>query len=133
VNIYTYLREQGRHPEDAGLAEAIRSGDPAAAISRAATGGGSPLATAALDLFVSAYGAEAGNLALVSMATGGLYVGGGIAPRIAAHLRDGRFMARFTDKGRMRPLLEAIPVRVVLNDGTALLGAARHAAEGAGA
>jgi glucokinase len=64
------------------------------------------------------------------MATGGLYVGGGIAPRIAARLAGGRFMARFTDKGRMRPLLESIPVRVVLNDRTALLGAARHAASG---
>jgi glucokinase len=133
VNIYTYLREAGRHPGDAGLEEAMRSGDPAAAISRAATGGQSPLASAALDLFVSAYGAEAGNLALVSMATGGLYVGGGIAPRIAAHLANGRFMARFTDKGRMRPLMESIPVQVVLNDRTALLGAARHAAERAGA
>jgi glucokinase len=133
VSIYTYLREQGRHPEDAGLAEAMRTGDPAAAISLAATGGRSPLASAALDLFVSAYGAEAGNLALVTMATAGIYVGGGIAPRIAAHLTDGRFMTRFTDKGRMRPLLESIPVRVVLNDRTALLGAARHAAEGAGA
>ena len=131
VNIYTYLREQGRHPEDAGLAEAMRSGDPAAAISLAATGGRSPLASAALDLFVSAYGGEAGNLALVTYSTGGLYVGGGIAPRIAARLADGRFMARFHDKGRMRPLMESIPVRVVLNDRTALLGAARHAAAGA--
>jgi glucokinase len=131
VNIYTYLREQGRHPEDAGLAEAMRAGDPAAAISRAAAGGASPLASAALDLFVSVYGGEAGNLALVTMATGGIYVGGGIAPRIAARLADGRFMARFTDKGRMRPLMESIPVRVVLNDRTALLGAARHAASAA--
>jgi glucokinase len=130
VNIYTYLREQGRHPDDAELPEAMRRGDPAAAISRAATGGQSPLAAAALDLFVSAYGAEAGNLALVTMATGGLYVGGGIAPRIAKQLAGGRFMERFTDKGRMRPLMESIPVRVVLNDQTALLGAARHAAAG---
>jgi glucokinase len=133
VNIYTYLREQGRHPEDAGLAETMRTGDPAAAISHAAADGRSPLASAALDLFVSAYGGEAGNLALVTKATGGLFVGGGIAPRIAARLADGRFMARFTDKGRMRPLMESIPVRVVLNDRTALLGAARHASEGASA
>ena len=133
VSICTYLSERGDRPEDAALSEAMRRGDPAAAITRAATEGRSPLAGAALDLFISAYGAEAGNLALVTMATGGLYVGGGIAPRIATRLAQGRFMQSFTDKGRMRPLMESIPVRVVLNDQTALLGAARHAAAGMGA
>ncbi len=79
----------------------------------------------ALDLFVSLYGAEAGNLALKVMATGGVFVGGGIAPKIIEKLKDGRFMGAFTAKGRLRPVLEAMPVRVVLNDKTALLGAAR--------
>jgi len=98
-------------------------------ITRAALAGTSRVASEALDLFVSAYGAEAGNLALKMMATGGLFVGGGIAPRIIDRILAGGFMGAFLDKGRMRPLLQAMPVRVVLNDRTALLGAARQAAE----
>jgi glucokinase len=81
----------------------------------------------ALDLFVSLYGAEAGNLALKVMATGGVYLGGGIAPKIISKLKDPIFMNAFTSKGRLRPLLQAIPVRVILNPKVALLGAARHA------
>ncbi len=81
----------------------------------------------ALDLFVSLYGAEAGNLALKVMATGGVYLGGGIAPKVIAKLRDPVFMNAFAAKGRMRPLLQAIPVRVILNPKLALLGAARCA------
>jgi glucokinase len=81
----------------------------------------------ALDLFVSIYGAEAGNLALKVMATGGVFVGGGIAPKIIAKLKETTFVEAFTAKGRLRPLLEAMPVRVILNDKTALLGAARYA------
>jgi glucokinase len=76
---------------------------------------------------VSIYGAEAGNLALKFMATGSVYVGGGIAPKIVEKLKDSTFMKAFVSKGRMRSLLEAIPVRVILNDNTALLGAARLA------
>ena len=110
------------------MAEAMRRDDPAAAISRAGLQGSCPMASRALDLFVALYGAEAGNLALKTMATGGVYVGGGIAPRIVERLRAGGFMEAFVAKGRMRTLLESIPVRVVLNDRTALLGAARHAA-----
>jgi glucokinase len=79
-----------------------------------------------LELFVSLYGAETGNLALKMLATGGMYIGGGIAPKILPTLRDGTFMRAFTAKGRMKPLLEAIPVRVILNDLTALLGAAHY-------
>jgi glucokinase len=82
----------------------------------------------ALELFVSLYGAEAGNLALKVLATHGVYVGGGIAPKILPKLRERAFRESFLTKGRMRPLLEAIPVRVILNDKTALLGAARCAA-----
>jgi glucokinase len=130
VNIYTYLRDARRFKEDPGVAEEMRRGDPAAAISRAAVGGRCALSSAALDLFVSVYGTEAGNLALKTMATGGLHLGGGIAPRIAERLRAGRFVQAFVAKGRMRPLMESMPVRVVLNDRTALLGAARHAAGG---
>ncbi len=109
------------------MSEELRQQDPAATISQAALSGRCVLCVQALDLFVSLYGAEAGNLALKVMATGGLYVGGGIAPKIAQKLQDATFMQAFTAKGRMQPLLEAIPVRVILNDKTALLGAAHCA------
>ena len=97
-------------------------------ITRNALAAKSPLCEHALDIFVDVYGAEAGNLALKVMATGGVYVGGGIAPRILPRLRGPAFVKAFVAKGRMRPLLEAMPVRVVLNERLALLGAARYAA-----
>jgi glucokinase len=127
VNIYQFLRDTGEGSEPPWLREALREGDPPAVISRAALEGTSELCARALDLFVVLYGAEAGNLALKTMATGGVYVGGGIAPRILERLRDGRFLDAFRAKGRMRPLLESMPVRVVVNEKTALLGAARFA------
>jgi glucokinase len=126
-NMYRFLRDTGRGEEPLWLGEEMRAGDPAAAITRAALTGTCPLCVQALDLFVSIYGAEAGNLALKVMATGGVFVGGGIAPKIIAKLRETLFIKAFTAKGRLRPLLEAMPVRVILNDKTALLGAARYA------
>src|SRR5207247_2091874 len=90
--------------------------------------GSDDLSARALDLFVRLYGSEAGNLGLKMMATGGVFVGGGVAPKIIAKLRDGAFLEAFFAKGPMRVLLEAMPVRVIMNDRTALLGAARHAA-----
>jgi glucokinase len=127
LNIYEFFRDTGREDEPEWLAEETRKQDPSAVISKAALAGRSALCTRALDLFVSLYGAEAGNLALKVMATGGLFVGGGIAPKIISKLTDGAFMQAFTGKGRMRAYLEAIPVRVILNDQTALLGAAHYA------
>jgi glucokinase len=106
----------------------MRMGDPAAAISGAALAGECALSSQALDLFVSLYGAEAGNVALRVLATGGIYLGGGIAPKIIERLKGPGFMLAFCTKGRLSPLLENIPVRVILNDRTALLGAARCAA-----
>jgi glucokinase len=126
-NIYQFLRDTGRGEEPTWLTEELRQHDPAATISQAALAGRSALCTQALDLFVSLYGAEAGNLALKVMATGGLYVGGGIAPKIIRKLQDSTFMQAFTAKGRMQPLLEAMPVRVILNDRAVLFGAARYA------
>jgi len=126
-NIYQFLRDTGRGEEPAWLSEELRQQDPAATISQAALPGRCALCVQALDLFVSLYGAEAGNLALKVMATGGLYVGGGIAPKIMQKLQDATFMQAFIAKGRMQPLLEAIPVRAILNDKTALLGAAHCA------
>ena len=127
-NIYQFLRDSGRGAEPPSLAEKLRDKDPAPIISQAALDGSSDLCVRALDMFVSLYGAEAGNLTLKLMATGGLYIGGGIAPRIIAKLRGPTFWTAFTTKGRLSPLLEATPVRVIMNDRTALLGAARLAA-----
>jgi len=126
-NIYQFLRDTGRGKEPVWLTEELHEQDPAATISQAALTDRSALCVQALDLFVSLYGAEAGNLALKVMATGGLYVGGGIAPKILQKLQDSTFVQAFLTKGRMQPLLEAMPVRVILNDKTALLGAARCA------
>jgi glucokinase len=110
VNIYRYL---------AGYCNFT-----GAEISRLALLQEDPTAVEALDLMVEIYGAEAGNLALKIMATGGVYLGGGIPPRILTKLDDGTFMRAFCAKGRFSRLLSEIPVRVVLNDRTALMGAA---------
>jgi glucokinase len=116
VNIYRFLSGSESPPTPAEIsAEALT--DRTSVSSRA------------LDLFVSIYGARAGNVALGFMATGGVYLGGGIPPKIVDRLREGGFMEAFVDKGRFTALLERIPVRVILNDHAALLGAARIAAE----
>jgi len=127
VNIYEFLRDTGRAEEPGWLARRLRDQDAAAAISQAALDGSSPLCAITLDLFVSLYGSEAGNLALKVMATGGVYIGGGVAPKIIDKIRGSDFLEAFCDKGPMRPLLSAMPVRVILNEKTALLGAARYA------
>jgi glucokinase len=127
LNIYHFLRDSGRGEEPPWLAERMRQQDPAAVVSAAGLNGESELCVQALDLFVSIYGAEAGNLALKVMATGGVYLGGGIAPKIVQKLKDPVFLNAFTFKGRMQPLLQAMPVRVIINLKTALLGAARFA------
>ena len=126
-NIYQFLRDTGRGEEPTWLAEKIQQKDPAAVISDSALEERSDLCMHALELFVSLYGAEAGNLALKIMATGGVYIGGGIAPKIIKMLARENFMRAFTRKGRMQALLEQMPVRVILNDKTALLGAAHCA------
>ena len=128
VNIYQFLRDTGRASEPAWLTERIGRENPAAVISESALAASAEICVHALDIFVSIYGAEAGNLALKIMATGGVFVGGGIAPKIVAKLQDSTFMKAFTDKGRLSSLLQSIPVRVIVNDKTALLGAARLAA-----
>jgi glucokinase len=127
VNIYGFLSSRRTEPEPDWLREELATGDPAAAISRAALDERDAICVKALDLFVQIYGAEAGNLALKLMATGGLFIGGGIAPKILAKLQDGMFVREFVGKGRFTRLLERVPVRVILNDKTALLGAAVYA------
>ncbi len=126
-NIYAFLRDTGRATGNPAIAVQMRSADPAAVITGAGRDGRCALCAQALELFVSVYGAAAGNLALKLMATGGVYIGGGIAPQILEKLQSPRFMDAFTAKGRLEPLCAAIPVRVILNPKTALLGAARYA------
>ena len=109
------------------LAEAGADG-PAAVVSRLAISGGCQACTDALRMFVGAYGAEAGNMALRAMARAGVYLGGGIAPKILPALKWKEFLDAFRDKDHLRPLLEKIPVWVIRNERTALLGAARYAA-----
>jgi glucokinase len=127
-NIYQYLRDTRGKREPVWLTDRMREQGAAAAISSAGLDGTSELCVEALDMFVSVYGAEAGNLALKLMASGGMYVGGGIAPRIIERLKDGSFMHAFVAKGRLAPLMRSVPVRVVLNDSVAVMGAARYAA-----
>jgi glucokinase len=127
VNVYEFLRDSIHEKESPALAEAMQTGDPAAAISRAALNRSDELALKALDLFVSVYGAEASNLALKAMSTGGLFLAGGISPKILAKLKEPIFMQSFLDKGRMKALVEAMPVQVVVNEKVGLLGAARCA------
>jgi glucokinase len=127
VNIFRFVLHSTGNQTPPWLAASLRGGTPAAEIARAATTLSSPLAVQALDLFAAVYGAEAGNLALTVMATGGVYVGGGIAPKIAEQLKEPAFINGFLAKGRLRPLLEDTPVNVILNDRAALLGAARFA------
>jgi glucokinase len=127
-NLYQFLRDTGRGEEPTWLAEQIAQGDPPAVISKSALEGTSEICVQALDIFVSLYGAEAGNLALKMLATGGAYVGGGIAPKIIRKLSSTVFMKSFTSKGRVGGVLKEIPVRVITNDKTALLGAGRVAA-----
>jgi glucokinase len=126
-NIYSFLRDTGYAEEPEWLAEEIESGDKTAAVSRAGLAGKSELAAQALEMFVELYGAMAGNLALILKPLGGLYVGGGIAPKIIERLKDGTFMRNYGDKGRMSGLVKSIPVRVILDDKTALYGAAHRA------
>jgi glucokinase len=118
VNVYRFLRGPSRAPLPSPAeisAEAERDPDG--------------LGARALSIFAAVYGARAANVALSFMATGGVYLGGGIAPRMVDRFADGTFMAAFTAKGRLSSLLAAVPVHVVLNDRAALLGAAEIAAE----
>jgi glucokinase len=127
MNIYEFLRDVRGIEEPAWLAERLNREDPNAVITELAMAAKSEICEKTTDMFVSAYGAEAGNLALKMLAVGGLYVGGGIAPRILEKLKDGAFMKAFTDKGRLSQLLVNTPVRVILESRTALIGAAAYA------
>ncbi len=128
LSLHEFLRRYRGIETPGWLRDEMGSGDAAAAISSAA--GRDEICTETMHLLVSLYGAEAGNLALKVMSRGGLYLGGGIAPKILPQLKSGVFLEAFVNKGRMRPLLEAMPVRVILNDRAALYGPALRAAQG---
>jgi glucokinase len=128
VNVYEFLRDGSPDKESPEFAATLRKTDPAAAISKAALAGSNALAQKALEIWISVYGAEASNLALKTMATGGLFLAGGISPKVLAGLTGPLFMQSFLDKGRLRALVEVIPVQVVTNEKAGLLGAARCAA-----
>jgi glucokinase len=126
-NVYCFLRDSGYAPEPPWLAEKLRTGDPNPIITQVGLTGKEPLCVATLELFSTLYGAEAGNLALKCVATGGVFVGGGIAPKILPVLQGGSFMRGFTDKGRFAELLKSIEVSVALNPAAPLIGAAHYA------
>ncbi len=130
-NVYCFLRDEGFASEPAELREALEAAsDPTPVISQRGLAGSDALCTEALDLFCRIYGAEAGNFALRFLAVGGVFLGGGIAPKILPALSRGGFLEGYTAKGRLGPLLQGIPVRVCLNPKAALLGAAHFAARG---
>lgn len=138
VAIYQFLRDREFATETAEVAEAIttwerqtglstKTVDPAAVIAKAAAEGSDRLCQKAMEIFVSAYGAEAGNLALKLLPYGGLYVAGGIAAKNLALMTGGDFLQAFSHKGRVSPLLDRVPVRIVLNPQVGLIGAALNA------
>jgi len=126
-DIYLFLNQEDGRTEPDWLAKRFREEDGGAVVSQAALAGKDPVCQQALDLFVELYGAEAGNLALQALTTGGMYIGGGIGPKIAAALTSGGFEKAFRDKGRMAELLAAIPLRLILDSKAPLLGAAVYA------
>jgi glucokinase len=126
-NVYAFLRDVEKINEPGWLHDRMMTEDPNAVIGQCAEDGSSSLCFETMKIFTGAYGAEAGNLALKVLATGGIYLGGGIAPKILKTLQNGTFTQAFIDKGRLSPLLESVPVRVILDDTCALLGAAAFA------
>lgn len=127
ATIYEFLRETQVESESPGLAGRLETEDRAAAIVSSAMDLHDPLACRALDLFIEAYGAAAGDQALAVVARGGVYIAGGIAPRIAARLRQGRFLEAFRAKGRYADLMAEIPVRIVMDERLGLAGATAFA------
>jgi glucokinase len=127
TNVYQFLKETTGYREPEFVAQRLAQGDPNAGITELALAGRDPLCERALAMFSRVYGGEAGNLGMRWLATGGVFVGGGIAPKILPLLEKGGFLARFRDKGRFTPLMESLELSVSLEPRTALLGAARYA------
>ncbi len=133
ADLHRFMRDSGRGEEPRAFAARFDAApDPAVVVTEAALQGGCERARLTVERWIEIYGAEAGNLALKALAVGGVFVGGGIAPRLAPLFEHSRFVPAFTDKGRLRPLMESIPVKVVLDPQTALWGAAALALATAG-
>ncbi len=126
-NVYAFLRDDQKMDEPAWLRERMANEDPNAVIGTCAEAGSSEICVETMNLFAAAFGAKAGNLALTLLSAGGIYLGGGIAPKALKVMSNGRFTKAFLDKGRMAPILETVPVRIILDDTCALLGAAAYA------
>jgi glucokinase len=127
-NIYKALVEELGRAESPAVRAEMDKDDPAAVITRQALAGTDPTCAETIDRFIAIYGAEAGNWSLRILSTGGLYIAGGIAPRMVDRLRAGGFLRAFCDKGRLAPLTAQIPVHVILNTQVGLIGAAACAA-----
>jgi len=127
--LYEFLAESNFAPQPSVIKNSTKNVDKSALINRCALQDKDPLCIETLRLFVEIYGAEAGNLALKSMSLGGVYIGGGIAPKILPFLQDGTFMKSFTCKGRFKEMLSKMEVKVSLNPETALIGAVNFAKE----
>jgi len=138
VSIYQFLRDRDFAPETPEIAQAVRTWekevglsertvDPGAFIGKAALDKSDRLSEETMQIFIEAYGAEAGNLALKTLCFGGLYIAGGIAGKILPLLKSGNFLAAFSNKGRMSTLLEKMPVRIITNPQVGLIGAAIRA------
>jgi glucokinase len=130
-NLYRFFRQRSRLPEPEWLSAQLLHGDLGAVVTQAALAVKDPVCVDALDCFTRNYGSEAGNLALKMLALGGVYIGGGIAPKMLPKMQSSIFLDAFYHKGRMSPLLQSTPVYVILNDKTALQGAAWFAAHAA--
>jgi glucokinase len=127
-NLYRFFRQRSGQPEPEWLTEQFKTGDFGAVVSQAGLAGKDPVCVEAIDCFIRNYGSEAGNLALKMLSLGGVYIGGGIAPKLLAKMQSPIFLDAFYHKGRMAPVLQSMPVYVILNDKTALQGAAWFAA-----
>lgn len=127
--LYEFLLESGYAPEPASMMKISEDKDKSAMVSECALKEKNPLCMEALRLFCEIYGAEAGNLALKSMSLGGVYIGGGIAPKILEVMKNNYFMNGFVSKGRFEEMLRGMQVKISLNSETALLGAAHYAAD----
>jgi len=129
VNIYSFLRSTAPHGSNSTRPDPLTSEDPAAAISNSGRQGTDPLARRAVDIFTKVYGAQAGNLALLNLAFGGVYIAGGIAPHISQELTGETFLKAFHNKGRMTALMRQFPVHIIMNAQAGLIGAMLRAAQ----
>jgi glucokinase len=128
TNLYRFFRQRSGQPEPDWLTQQLKAGDLGAVVSQAGLAGKDQVCVDTVDCFTRNYGSEAGNLALKMLSLGGVYIGGGIAPKMLPKMQSPIFLDAFYHKGRLSPVLESMPVYVILNDKTALQGAAWYAA-----